>query len=594
MSCTTRSLNLRRALVWLAGGILLLTSGGCATLPGQVPTEESRHERLNDALSARVAEATPVPDPKRATFTEQLLIAELASARGQHETAALAFLRAAALYNEPDIARRGVREALAAGREDLAYELAQLWQDTGDSPSQSHALLLRLAVDAGDAEMARRHLEQVVQSAQDEGAPGYRPVVRALGDVQQAHSLALDVVQTHIEQISRDDPEAWFALGLLAYNYERFDRARAAIERAVALDAPEIENRHLLLLAGTLLRGSDAASAIDAVESRINTVEEPVALRRDFAQLLRQNGAFAEARSQLEALLAAEPGDADALLSLGTIAREQGDPSAAEDYLQRALAAEEGDRAEISYQLGVLAQSRGERDAARQWFNTAAEAGDLLRAELRLAQIDAESGDLTAARERLDRLRRENPGMAARLLAAEGEMLYRAGAFEEAVSLLEQALSAYPDHSELRYNYALALEQAGRMDAAERVLRALIDEDADNAAALNALGYMLAIRGQRLQEAERFIRRALAIAPDDPAIIDSLGWVLFKQGQPKEALAYLERAYATYPNPEVAAHLGEVLWVLGERERARTLLEAALAEHPNDATLQETTQRLLQ
>ncbi|MHA7834502.1 MAG: tetratricopeptide repeat protein [Algiphilus sp.] len=591
----TCPLHPMRALIWLACGTLLLINGGCASLPMPDPSAESqREERLSDALSARVAEPAPIPDAKRATFTKQLLIAELASARGQHETAAQAFLRAAALYNEADIARRGVREALAAGREDLAYQLAQLWQDTGDSPSQSHALLLRLAVDTGDAEMARRHLEHVVEAAQAEGAPGYRPVVRALGDVQQAHGLALDIVQAHVEQFSADDAEAWFALGLLAYNYERFDRARAAIERSVALDAPDIENRHLLLLAGTLLRGSDAASAVEAVESRIDAVEEANALRRDFAQLLRQNGAFSEARVQLEALLDAAPGDADALLSLGTIAREQNDPAAAEDYLRRALAADDGDRAEITYQLGVLAQSQGETAAARAWFDQAAEAGDLLRAELRLAQIDAESGDLTAARERLDRLRRENPGMAARLLAAEGEMLYRARAFDEAVSLLEQALSAYPDDSELRYNYALALEQAGRMEDAETVLRGLIDEDADNAAALNALGYMLAIRGERLQEAESFIRRALAIAPDDPAIIDSLGWVLFKQGKPKEALGHLERAYRAYPNPEVAAHLGEVLWTLGEKDRARALLESALAKDPDDPTLQETSERLLQ
>lgn len=592
----TRPLNPMRLLLWLAGGALLLTSCGCSTLsaPAHTPTPDTRQEPLNDALSARVAPPSPVPDPRRTTFTEQLLLAELASARGQHEAAAQAFLRAAELYNEPDIARRGVREALAAGREDLAYQLAQLWQDTGDSPSQSHALLLRLAVDAGDADMARRHLEQVVQAADSEDGSGYRPVARALGDVQQQHALALDVVQGHVEASSADDAEAWFALGLLAYNYERFDRARAAIERALTLDGSTIENRHLLLLAGALLRGSDTAQAVEAVETRIGAVEEPAALRRDFAQLLRQNAAYDAARAQLEAVLVAAPGDADALLSLGTIAREQGDPAGAADYLRRALDADDADRAEIRYQLGVLAQSQGDFETARRWLQEAAEAGDLLRAELRLAQIEAEQGELNAARERLERLRRENPGMAARLLAAEGEMLYRARAYDASVSLLEQALSAYPDHPELRYNYALALEQAGRMAAAEAELRRLIADDSDNAAALNALGYMLAIRGERLNEAEDLIRRALAVAPDDPAITDSLGWVLFKQGKPKEALAYLQRAYDAFPNPEVAAHLGEVLWTLGEKERARALLESALAKDPDDPTLKETTERLLQ
>lgn len=596
MSCTTRPTILYRALTCLLGGTLLLTSGACSTLssPGQSTTDGAEGELLSDALDARIAEPSPLPDGKRTAFTQQLLVAELASARGQHATAAKAFLAAASLYNTPDIARRGVREALAAGREDLAYELAQLWQDTGDSPSQSHALLLRLAVDAGDRDMAKRHLEQVVDSARSEGGPGYRPVVRALGDVRNNTDLALDVVSGHVEQTSAQDPAAWFALGLLAYNYERFERARAAIETAVTLSEAPVENRRLLLLAGTLLRGWDASTAVNAIEPRISSAEEPEALRRDFAQLLRQNDAYAQAREQLQALLATRPRDADALLSLGTIAREQGDAEAAQDFLKRALDAEDADRAEITYQLGVLAQQQGDADAARQWLEQAAQEGELLRAELRLAQIDADAGALAEARQRLQRLRRQNPGMAARLLSAEGEMLYRARAYEQAVELLEQAVAAYPQNADLRYNYALALEQAGQLEAAESELRQLIRENEDNAAALNALGYMLAIRGQRLDEAERLIRKALEASPNDPAIIDSLGWVLFKQGKPKAALGYLERAYAAFPNPEVAAHLGEVLWTLGMEERARSLLESALAESPNDPTLKETTQRLLQ
>lgn len=591
----TRSSIPVRALSWLLGGTLLLTSGACSTLsaPGSPQTAPPQEELLSDVLAARIAEPQPVPDPRRTAFTQQVLIAELAAARGKHATAAEAFLQAAQLYNEPDIARRGVREALSAGREDLAYQLAQLWQATGDSPSQSHALLLRLAVDSGDRDMAERHLDQVVKTAGSEDTPGYRPVVRALGDVRDHSDLALDIVTAHVKQRSAQDPAAWFALGLLAYNYERFERAREAIEESVALSDAPIENRRLLLLAGTLLRGWDATTAVERIEPQIDNAAEPEALRRDFAQLLRQNEAYAEARRQLETLLETQPRDGDALLSLGTIAREQGDTDAAQRFLERALDAEDADRAEVTYQLGALAQQQGDLDAARQWFAQAVDAGELLRAELRLAQIDAETGNLGAARERLQRIRRQNPGMAARLLSAEGEMLYRARAYNEAVSLLERAVAAYPENSDLRYNYALALEQAGQLGAAETELRRLIREDEGNAAALNALGYMLAIRGQRLEEAERLIRKSLEAAPGDPAIIDSLGWVLFKQGKPKAALPYLEQAYEAYPNPEVAAHLGEVLWTLGMKERARQLLESAFAKSPDDPTLKETTERLL-
>ncbi|MEM6497739.1 MAG: GTPase, partial [Pseudomonadota bacterium] len=42
-------------------------------------------------------------------------------------------------------------------------------------------------------------------------------------------------------------------------------------------------------------------------------------------------------------------------------------------------------------------------------------------------------------------------------------------------------------------------------------------------------------------------------------LADSMGWVLFRLGQPEAALVELERAYAAFDDPEVAAHIVEVL-----------------------------------
>ena len=53
----------------------------------------------------------------------------------------------------------------------------------------------------------------------------------------------------------------------------------------------------------------------------------------------------------------------------------------------------------------------------------------------------------------------------------------------------------------------------------------------DSPLSLNALGYTLADRTDRISEAEKLIRRALRYDPQSPAIIDSLGWVLYKQGK---------------------------------------------------------------
>ena len=68
--------------------------------------------------------------------------------------------------------------------------------------------------------------------------------------------------------------------------------------------------------------------------------------------------------------------------------------------------------------------------------------------------------------------------------------------------------------------------------------------------------------------------------------------VLFRQGDLENAAQYLTRAYASFPDPEVAAHLGEVLWVSGNTSGAMTVWRGALQEDPQHVVLNETLTRL--
>ncbi len=81
----------------------------------------------------------------------------------------------------------------------------------------------------------------------------------------------------------------------------------------------------------------------------------------------------------------------------------------------------------------------------------------------------------------------------------------------------------------------------------------------DSSQSLNALGYTLADRTDKLREAEKLIRKALRYDPNSPAIIDSLGWVLHKRGHHEKALEQLQIAYSRFPDHEVAAHVVDVL-----------------------------------
>ena len=58
----------------------------------------------------------------------------------------------------------------------------------------------------------------------------------------------------------------------------------------------------------------------------------------------------------------------------------------------------------------------------------------------------------------------------------------------------------------------------------------------------NDLGYLYADQGKNLEKAEAMIRKAVQEEPDNCAYLDSLGWVLFKRGKVKEAVEPLEKA----------------------------------------------------
>jgi Flp pilus assembly protein TadD len=171
-------------------------------------------------------------------------------------------------------------------------------------------------------------------------------------------------------------------------------------------------------------------------------------------------------------------------------------------------------------------------------------------------------------------------------------LLLDAGAGKDALALYDQALRENPGEGDLLYGRSLVHERLKDVASAEADLRRIIATDADDARAMNALGYMLTVHTERLAEARKLVARALELTPDDAAVIDSMGWIEFRQGRHREARALLEKAFGKVKDPEIAAHLGEVLWTLGERDRARAIWQAGLSKDPEHRVLRDTVQRL--
>jgi Flp pilus assembly protein TadD len=157
--------------------------------------------------------------------------------------------------------------------------------------------------------------------------------------------------------------------------------------------------------------------------------------------------------------------------------------------------------------------------------------------------------------------------------------------YKESYDLLAKAVNNMPDMPDLIYDYAMAAERQQKFAIMETQLRKLIQLRPQFAQAYNALGYSFADRNTKLDEANKLITKALELTPNDHFIMDSMGWVLYRQGKLDKAYEYLNTAYTSQKDPEIAAHLGEVLWKLERRNEALQIWEEALSAHPENEVL---------
>ncbi len=161
-------------------------------------------------------------------------------------------------------------------------------------------------------------------------------------------------------------------------------------------------------------------------------------------------------------------------------------------------------------------------------------------------------------------------------------------AFYEIVSTLKPE----PKDPGLLYTYAMSAEKSGHIDVMEKTLREILRKNPNDVNSLNALGYSLADRNQKLPEAFKLISKAHQLSPKDGFILDSLGWVNFRMGNNTAALEQLQQAFNMKPEADIAAHIGEVLWVMNRPIEAEDMWRKGQQLDANNPTLKETIKRL--
>ncbi len=377
-----------------------------------------------------------------------------------------------------------------------------------------------------------------------------------IGKMTEAEEWADYVVQS-----DSTSAENWVLYGSVQWAKGDIDSARAAFEKAVALDS---ENSDAIYQLASLLSAKNPDKAIEYLKRYL--VLKPDEAAEINYQLALLYNVKNDPATMLKHLLQAKEADSTYVqprYMLANYYEVKNDTAAAlSEYIE--LFVLEGNNTELMNHIGEIYSSPAvsNLDEAEKYFaKTYALDRTNTAACFWLSVISEQRRDFAAAAGYLETSKdlKENPGTALRL----SYYYTQGGHYDKAIILLEDGhkrwpdnleisyflalgyddthktsraaellkgiLAKNPDYSEARLQYAVLSEREGDMSSAEENFRYLLVKDPGNANILNYLGYALADRGLKLDEAEDLIGRAVQSDPTNGAYTDSLAWVHFKQ-----------------------------------------------------------------
>ena len=514
----------------------------------------------------------------------ELVLAEIAGARGQLGLAAEAYLDLARTTRDPRVARRAAEVALYARRYDMALEAARLWSDIEPNSPQPHQMVIGLLAATGRTDDLVADLAQQFAGAGKQTGDQLMELNRLLArypDKQAARRLVDKLTEPYLSMA-----EAHFARAQAAHAAGDEAGAAADLDRAIAL-RPNWEQA-VLARAQMTTDGAETARVLGAFVAANPKAKDA---RLAYARSLVAEKRYTEARREFQTLLADHNDNGDVVYAVAVLSLQLNDMDEAETQLKRLVGMQHNESDSARVYLGQIAEERKRFDEALKWYGEVGTGSQYVPARMRMAHVFVRQEKLDEARRTLQETTAASPSERAQLLIAESQLLRDAGRNDDAYAVLVDGLAAHPDQPELLYEAGLLAERVGNFEVGEADLRRLIKLKPDYAHAYNALGYSLADRNQHLDEAQQLIDKALELAPDDPFILDSKGWVLFRRGDAIGAVDVLTKAFKLRADPEIAAHLGEVLWTLGRQDEARVTWGDAMKASPGNEVLVGTVKK---
>jgi len=456
--------------------------------------------------------------------------------------------------------------------------------------------------ELGDTARAAQVLSSVPNAARS------AKLYSALGytyEQQKEYKNAIDAYR-HAIELDRDNLDA---IRGLAQNLLNDGQADAALEQyKVIADANPEDAQTYVRIAEIYRKQGKFDLALDHLKKAESMVQDSVEVPYNIAAIYQAQGRFDEAIPIMRDLLKkSEKADgkysngeksnrAVFLERLGTIYRDQGNNTAANETFREIVALGGDDNIERGYQQIIDTWRE-----AKEWqkaLDTAKEAvqklpSPQLKMVLALQQVDMGDADKALADVRAmlkggaDSSSNSNSNSNSNSDDREvyitlAQMNTRLRRFGDAAQALDKAEALSTKTDDKEYVWFLRgsnFEREKRYPEAEEQFKKVLASDPEHASALNYLGYMLADQNMKLEEALGYIKRAVDLDPANGAYLDSLGWAYFRLGKYELAEDNLMKASQKInTDPTVHDHLGDLYQKTGRLKLAATNWERALSE----------------
>ena len=513
------------------------------------------------------------------------------------------------------------------GNNDAAFDLLRHCIKLNPQAAEAYYYLAQYYQILRNDSLASRYYLKAVELEPDNAT--FLETVGQMYISQQNYEKAISVV----EQLYQQDKSREELLEMLFTLYQQTDNTDKAIETLERMEAGEGKSERLSYAKSDIYtKMGNKQAAIAEMKALADQYPNDLNYKGLYADMLLRNDEEQEALKIYQDILAEEPENTRAQISLRSYYRVQGETEKVDSMTELILLNKHttNEQRILLMRQMVTDSERDGGDSTRvlEMFHKllAQPQQDADIATLCAAYMDLKKMPQDSVRAMLELVLRIAPDNAAARLQLVSYAWDRKDQ-DEVIALCQEARQYNPEEMAFYYYQGMAYYQKDNHDKALEAFQngiGVINEDSnpaivsdfyavmgdllhqkgltreafeaydsclqwkeDNIMCLNNYAYFLSELGEQLNKAEQMSYKTVKAEPKSPTYLDTYAWILFMQKRYAEAKIYIEQALQndTDSSAVITEHAGDIYIQNKDVDRAIELWQQALAKDPKNKIL---------